>query len=634
MRLMRIELHQVLDVDATLAAKCFRGFHSRASVYAKLRLCGAGASPTFQSNVITPSATWTGEIFELTLNEDDLYRRVLSVTLYGVDMWGRSVELGQAFVLLTEFELLKHHVTISKDISLTEEAATQATRCRLRVSASVWAEDDVKQSVTLELWQHERKHNGIWSTHHLIPEQDHFAYSCGSASSSSWETIEPSVPTGYVEVLGWGGDRSQGDDKGWFYATTFDSVWHNSSGGFPCRRRRLVKYVLLAAHQAQKQAYYTLMAMDHPKLIEEFQQLQLVVKGQAAELQHKQEVFDAAAASHTLEIDRIKADFQSQLNQSRADYEAQQITLKNQVKMLEAELEAVHESLATLYNNKEVIPSTPTAKSGPRMFRVQLHRSSNLVAADSALLGGKSDPYVVFDLDGVKHTSSMIKNCLNPEWEFEIYEFQLLNLGDKLQLHVHVFDHDQWSDDDLIGSLTLSISEAMQQTSPQWFRLSIPAEFASQKCDSKIQLAFECIDCDDSVELVMWENQRRGKQWSPNNLLPSERRGWSVGSASSAHRQEICPSVPAQMESRLGWAIDRSHGDAQGSIIQNDILYPDPVAIQYKYQENDVARSRGKNNRLQNPLQRHKHLKLDLGVATVHRDGTILRNPEMETPTK
>ncbi|CAK4678378.1 unnamed protein product [Aphanomyces euteiches] len=554
MRLMRIELHQVLDVDATLAAKCFRGFHSRASVYAKLRLCGAGASPTFESNVITQSATWTGEIFELTLNEDDLYRRVLSVTLYGVDLWGRSVELGQAFVPLTEFELLKHQVTISKDISLTEEAATQATRCRLRVSASVWAEDDVKQSVTLELWQHERKHNGIWSTHHLIPEQDHFAYSCGSASSSSWETIEPSVPTGYVEVLGWGGDRSQGDDKGWFYATTFDSVWHNSSGGFPCRRRRLVKYVLLAAHQAQKQAYYTLMAMDHPKLVEEFQQLQLVVKGQAAELQHKQEVFDAAAASHTLEIDRIKADFQSQLNQSRADYEAQQITLKNQVKMLEAELEAP----SNKNNNKEVIPSTPTAKGGPRMFRVQLHRASNLVAADSALLGGKSDPYVVFDLDGVKHTSSMIKNCLNPEWEFEIYEFQLLNLGDKLQLHVHVFDHDQWSDDDLIGSLTLSISEAMQQTSPQWFRLSIPAEFASQKCDSKIQLAFECIDCDDSVELVMWENQRRGKQWSPNNLLPSERRGWSVGSASSAHRQEICPSVPAQMESRLGWAIDRS----------------------------------------------------------------------------
>ncbi|RHZ04257.1 hypothetical protein DYB31_009331 [Aphanomyces astaci] len=284
LRFVRIQLHQVVDVDQIIASTCLGGLR-RSTVYAELRLHGQGVSytPSFRTTPIhAHGGRWENEIMDLRLTEQDMYTRVLGISLYAVDLLGLSVCLGDAKVPLTPFELLKHQITISDDIHLTEDwhdaSYEEVTTCRVQVSVAVWTCDDVNHSTTLEVWEHERFARTSWSSSHLLATDRH-VYACGSVTSDKWSDVEPEVPREYVEVLGWAADKSQGDESGWFYASSFAGPWHNEAGhAFPCRRRRLVKLALLASVQTQKQVQFELLQHDHTQLVREFQDVQLLVQ--------------------------------------------------------------------------------------------------------------------------------------------------------------------------------------------------------------------------------------------------------------------------------------------------------------------------------------------------------------------
>ncbi|CAI5732112.1 unnamed protein product [Peronospora destructor] len=88
---------------------------------------------------------------------------------------------------------------------------------------------------------------------------------------------------------------------------------------------------------------------------------------------------------------------------------------------------------------------------------VYLYKCQDLIAADMNVVGGKSDPYVVFTLDGMTEKSSCIMNSLNPQWSPpEKFQFEL-DEWEKKFLIVQVFDYDRLSKDDLIGSAVIPL---------------------------------------------------------------------------------------------------------------------------------------------------------------------------------
>ncbi|RHY94490.1 hypothetical protein DYB35_002004 [Aphanomyces astaci] len=586
LRFVRIQLHQVVDVDQIIASTCLGGLR-RSTVYAELRLHGQGVSytPSFRTTPIAAhGGRWENEIMDLRLTEQDMYTRVLGISLYAVDLLGLSVCLGDAKVPLTPFELLKHQITISDDIHLTEDwhdaSYEEVTTCRVQVSVAVWTCDDVNHSTTLEVWEHERFARTSWSSSHLLATDRH-VYACGSVTSDKWSDVEPEVPREYVEVLGWAADKSQGDESGWFYASSFAGPWHNEAGhAFPCRRRRLVKLALLASVQTQKQVQFELLQLDHTQLVREFQDVQLLVQAKARELQLQE-------LAHTNELGHVRSAHKKAMQEAQDNFETQLAIAKAVQQDLHVKVVALQTQLrqATV----EAPPlATVTQPSKPAsttcLVRVQLHRAANLVAADSVFMGGKSDPYVLFSIGNVQQKSSMHRSTLDPVWHNEIFDFDLTRRTPAVLL-VHVFDFDQFSADELIGSVSIPLHEVEETNDPdeaRTFGLTIPPKFATKK-PSTVTLQFEFgswIDDDDDdtnhetdgakshdgpVQLVMWENERHHRgHWGAANLKATDRQAWSVGATSAAAREAIAPKIPLGMESHLGWAVDRRHGDPNG----------------------------------------------------------------------
>lgn len=91
-------------------------------------------------------------------------------------------------------------------------------------------------------------------------------------------------------------------------------------------------------------------------------------------------------------------------------------------------------------------------------LRVILYKCSDLAAADLDVVGGKSDPYVVFSIGGASKKSSCISNDLNPQWSPpEKFEFEIAEWENEFLL-VEVYDYDRFSRDDLIGSAVIPLT--------------------------------------------------------------------------------------------------------------------------------------------------------------------------------
>merc|ERR1712192_272116 len=84
-------------------------------------------------------------------------------------------------------------------------------------------------------------------------------------------------------------------------------------------------------------------------------------------------------------------------------------------------------------------------------------------------LFGKADPYVALTYGSHKTKSSVVKNNLNPEWNFE----NLLTINEKAsdEVLLEVYDKDTGSKDDFMGRVSLPISELTTLKQGQWIPL-------------------------------------------------------------------------------------------------------------------------------------------------------------------
>jgi hypothetical protein len=109
----------------------------------------------------------------------------------------------------------------------------------------------------------------------------------------------------------------------------------------------------------------------------------------------------------------------------------------------------------------KVLVLPPEAPDGPQVsepgsrLRIVVHSAAGLRPADSAIMGGKSDPYCICRIPG-KPDSEFItatkKSTLNPTWD-EAVEFDEFDPGDDLEFEV--FDYDKCSAADSLGRRTV-----------------------------------------------------------------------------------------------------------------------------------------------------------------------------------
>ncbi|CAH0487814.1 unnamed protein product [Peronospora farinosa] len=200
-------------------------------------------------------------------------------------------------------------------------------------------------------------------------------------------------------------------------------------------------------------------------------------------------------------------------------------------------------------------------------LHVILRSATDLPSSDSCFVGGKSDPYVIFKLNGTTHRSLCIKNELNPVWDPpEHYVFPVTDASSSV-LTVEVFDMDTMNADDLLGILKVPVAkfaDEMEVSTLENYPLSLESEFAGQKRNSTLLLEI-CLKQVDDQRVYMWENESWsiGSGWKPTNS--SDRRQWSSydDSATSSMFIEVAPRAPANMTD-AGWQYCSTRGDEQG----------------------------------------------------------------------
>ncbi|KAE8905971.1 hypothetical protein PF005_g5136 [Phytophthora fragariae] len=202
-------------------------------------------------------------------------------------------------------------------------------------------------------------------------------------------------------------------------------------------------------------------------------------------------------------------------------------------------------------------------------LHVTLRSAADLPSSDFSLVGGKSDPYVILKLNGVKHRSPCLKNTLHPVWDPpECYVFPVSDASSAV-LNVEVYDMDTLNPDDLLGTLVVPVAklaDEMDVSTLENFPLSVASEFAGQKRNSTLQLEL-CLKSVDDQErrAYVWENESwaMGSGWKPTNT--KERKQWSSydDSATSATFSDVAPRAPANMTGS-GWQCCSGRGDGQG----------------------------------------------------------------------
>merc|ERR1712223_480189 len=82
---------------------------------------------------------------------------------------------------------------------------------------------------------------------------------------------------------------------------------------------------------------------------------------------------------------------------------------------------------------------------------------------------GKADPYVTISYGELKLKSHVVKNNLNPEWNFD----NVLTISDNIskEILLEVYDKDTVSKDDFMGKISLPTSEVIKLQAGQWIPL-------------------------------------------------------------------------------------------------------------------------------------------------------------------
>merc|ERR1712181_156715 len=82
---------------------------------------------------------------------------------------------------------------------------------------------------------------------------------------------------------------------------------------------------------------------------------------------------------------------------------------------------------------------------------------------------GKADPYVTISYEELKFKSNVVKNNLNPEWNFD----NIFTISDDIsnEILLEVYDKDTVSKDDFMGKISLSTTDITKLKQGQWIPL-------------------------------------------------------------------------------------------------------------------------------------------------------------------
>ncbi|KAJ0399089.1 hypothetical protein P43SY_006067 [Pythium insidiosum] len=211
---------------------------------------------------------------------------------------------------------------------------------------------------------------------------------------------------------------------------------------------------------------------------------------------------------------------------------------------------------------------------------VTLLSASDLPASDTgAFQGGKSDPYVHFQLGHQIQRSTCVEKTLNPVWQpAENFEFEIENVRTEV-LRVVIYDHDTWNPDDLIASTAVPLTKFIGHEGKlvsETLALVLPDEFESQNRKSSIQLEFRLSMHDSSKKVfLVWENETYSPTsgWHPCDS--SDRMQWSSydEKRTSSRFEEIAPAIPAHLVGK-GWGYSAKRGDPQGWVYASTFAGP------------------------------------------------------------
>ncbi|OQS06775.1 C2 domain-containing protein, partial [Thraustotheca clavata] len=209
------------------------------------------------------------------------------------------------------------------------------------------------------------------------------------------------------------------------------------------------------------------------------------------------------------------------------------------------------------------------------ILKVELLKAADLPIADIALLGGKSDPYVIFALGDQEHRSPCVAANLNPIWSNETFQLRVPDLKDTLRLEI--WDHDNLRPDDLLGLVHIPLStipRGLDNTNePVSYPMELDSQFRNQHVKSQIFLILQLLTPEEAVaklEFEVWENERWSLRhgWSKDNLGSSERKPWSSrdGLESSSLFEKAIPVIPVNYKATDTWHYVKHIGDRDGWI--------------------------------------------------------------------
>jgi len=175
--------------------------------------------------------------------------------------------------------------------------------------------------------------------------------------------------------------------------------------------------------------------------------------------------------------------------------------------------------------DKIVQPSGPNVRPLGKL-RVTVVEAQDLAAMDSPSVtgqAGSSDPYADVFLEESYFRTSTIEQTTNPKWDD----------GEKLVpftsfdsvLHVLLFDHDNFSNDDYIGEIMLpvyALRDYERQELVKWFKVQGPPNH-SAPITGYVQLALQLVELDASNPLV--KEATRDENASAGRATPGKKKG-------------------------------------------------------------------------------------------------------------
>ncbi|KAF0687862.1 Aste57867_20449 [Aphanomyces stellatus] len=224
-------------------------------------------------------------------------------------------------------------------------------------------------------------------------------------------------------------------------------------------------------------------------------------------------------------------------------------------------------------------PSPPNPASTNRHVRIVLDKAIDLPVGDSALAGGSSDPYVVFQLGDHVLRSAVVNHSLEPSWRREQYEFILTE--DEWRMHstlrIRVMDFDVTTADDHLGAVTIELGDwtgatTLAQMTIQPYAIIMAPKMAHQKVHPELHVGIAVLSEAEATELFImqiWEHERWGaiKGWSHDHLhTMHDPHTWASDSSPTggATFTDAVVDAPDGYKPATAWEFKVALGDADG----------------------------------------------------------------------